>query len=313
MRRIFETPRVHPGPPVEAVMAQASRPSTLARFGVVALLVVLVAYPGGAFSQPARQDGPSLTCQAIEEFLRTAKIGKKRVTPVGVTQPLRATLDDGKMEHDASIQVVDVEEGGVQTGRGVEANFRDTWKFNVAAYELAKMLGLNMVPPYVERKIDGQPGSLSWWITDAIMERDREAKKLVPADVEPFMKQGFAAIVFHELIRDTDANKSNILITPDWQLWMIDFTRAFREDKTLLYPKTLKMSDRKLLANMRGLTEATVKQKLGRWLGRAEVTGLLARRDLIVAFFDKEIAEKGEAAVLYDLPRMNEPCGTGLK
>jgi hypothetical protein len=235
------------------------------------------------------------------------------VTPVGVTQPLRATLDDGKLQHDASIQVVDVEEGGVQTGRGVEANFRDTWKFNVAAYELAKMLGLNMVPPYVERKVDGQQGSLSWWITDAIMERDRDAKKLVPADVEPFVMQSYAAAVFHELIRDTDANKSNVLITPDWQIWMIDFTRAFRENRTLLYPKNLRMCDRKLLASMRGLTEAALKQKLGRWLGRAEISGLLARRDLIVAFFDREIAEKGEAAVLYDLPRMSEPCGTGLK
>jgi hypothetical protein len=73
------------------------------------------------------------------------------------------------------------------------------------------------------------------------------------------------------------------------------------------------MCDRKLLASMRGLTEAALKQKLGRWLGRAEISGLLARRDLIVAFFDREIAEKGEAAVLYDLPRMSEPCGTGLK
>jgi hypothetical protein len=293
-------------------MTETSTSSPIARI-VAAALVAFVSYPGAASPQAARQDGPSLTCPAIEEFLRTAKVTRKRVTPVGVTQPLRATLDDGKLQHDGSIQVVDVEEGGVQTGRGVEANFRDTWKFNVAGYELAKLLGLNMVPPYVERKIDGQQGSLSWWIADAIMERDRDAKKLVPADVEPFVKQGLAAIVFHELIRDTDANKSNILITPDWQLWMIDFTRAFREDKTLLYPKTLKMCDRKLLANMRGLTEAALKQKLGRWLGRAEISGLLARRDLIVAFFDREIAEKGEAAVLYDLPRMSEPCGTGLR
>ena len=43
-----------------------------------------------------------------------------------------------------------------------------------------------------------------------------------------------------------------------------------------------------------------------------EIDGLLARRDKIVAFFDKEIAAKGEAAVLFDLPRSGQPCGVGL-
>jgi hypothetical protein len=118
--------------------------------------------------------------------------------------------------------------------------------------------------------------------------------------------------VFHELIRDTDANKTNILITKDWRMWMIDFSRAFREEKTLLYPKMLVMCDRRLLANLRALNEADMKLKLGRWLEKREIEGVLARRDLIVKFFEKEIADKGEDKVLYDLPQMTEPCGTGL-
>ena len=40
---------------------------------------------------------------------------------------------------------------------------------------------------------------------------------------------------------------------------------------------------------------------------------LSARRDLIVQFFDKEVAAKGEGAVLYDLPRSSETCGAGLQ
>ena len=43
---------------------------------------------------------------------------------------------------------------------GLELNFRDSWKYNVAGYELAKILELNMVPPYVERKLGGQQASL---------------------------------------------------------------------------------------------------------------------------------------------------------
>ena len=40
---------------------------------------------------------------------------------------------------------------------------------------------------------------------------------------------------------------------------------------------------------------------------------LLARRDKIVKFFEDQIAAKGEAAVLFDLPRVGQACGIGLK
>jgi hypothetical protein len=282
--------------------------------------LVVVAFPGlwrpvGALPQVAPGAAPALTCAAIEEFLKTAKIGRKRDSPAGVTAPPRAILDDGKIQHEASIQTVDVSEAMMQTERGPEQNFRDTWKFNVAGYELAKMLQLNMVPPYVERKVNGDPASLSWWIPDAMMERDRDRKKIMAPDLQAWVFQGMAANVFHELIFDTDANKTNILITitPQWRMWLIDFSRAFRTTKALLYPKMLAMADRKLLANLRGLTDASLKDKLGRWLGKWEIEGILARRDLIVKLFDKLIAEKGEAQVLYDLPQMSEPCGTGLQ
>ena len=87
--------------------------------------------------------------------MKTAKIGRPRDIPVGVTTPQRATLDGGSLRHDAAIQTADVHQPTYTTMRGTELNFRDTWKFNVAGYELAKMLQLNMVPPYVERRYSG--------------------------------------------------------------------------------------------------------------------------------------------------------------
>jgi hypothetical protein len=295
-------------------MAPASRRLTFVLACVAVTSLVVPPLSGEARRQAPAPPGPALGCAAIEEFLRTAKIGKRRDSPVGVTVPSRATLDDGKIQHDASIQAVDRTEAALMTDRGLEQNFRDSWKFNVAGYELAKMLELNMVPPYVARKVGGQEASLSWWINDTMMEKERGEKKLMPPNIEAWVKQGLAANVFHELIRDTDANKTNILIktSPEWRMWMIDFSRAFREEKSILYPKMLVMCDRKLLANMRALTEAGLKQKLGKYLEKREIEGLLARRDLIVKFFEKEIAEKGEANVLYDLPQMSEPCGTGM-
>jgi hypothetical protein len=70
--------------------------------------------------------------------------------------------------------------------------------------------------------------------------------------------------------------------------------------------------DRRLLAKMKELNSEVLKEKMRRYLTGTEIDGLLARRDKIVKFFEDEVAKKGEAAVLFDLPRVGQPCGVGL-
>jgi hypothetical protein len=222
-------------------------------------------------------------------------------------------LDNGTLQHEALIQTVDIKKTTFEGTRGTELNFRDAWQFNVAGYELAKMLKLNMVPPYVERRVGGKDASVSWWVNDAMMEKDRFQKKLQPPQPMKWTEQLSAARIFHELIADTDFNMTNLLIAKDWRIWMIDFTRAFRMTKTINNPKQLTRADRTLLTSMRELTLDGVRQTLGRWLTKNELEGLVARRDRIVQFFDKEVAAKGEGAVLYDLSRSSETCGAGLQ
>jgi len=277
------------------------------------VLAALAIWPGGAATQAPRPATVRLGCAEIEAFLKTARVGTQHEIPVGVTVPSRATLDNGTLRHDASIQTVDIHAPTYQTPRGTELNFRDSWKFNVAGYELAKLLELNMVPPYVERRIGGGPASLSWWIDDAMMERDRVRKSLTPPDLTRWNAEMHAARLFHELIADSDFNMTNTLIAPGWRVWMIDFTRAFRLVKALQYPNEVRVVDRKLLANLRALNRDQLQQRLGRWLSRPEIDAVLARRDLLVRAVESEIAAKGEAAVLYDLARVAEPCGAGLE
>ena len=70
--------------------------------------------------------------------------------------------------------------------------------------------------------------------------------------------------------------------------------------------------DRTLLGRIRALNRDEMRKNLGKWLTNDEVDAVLARRDVLVGILDKHIAAKGEGAVLYDLPRVNEPCGAGL-
>ena len=120
-------------------------------------------------------------------------------------------------------------------------------------------------------------------------------KKIVPPDKDAWSRQYIIMQVFDELIFNTDRNATNILYDKDWRLWMIDHTRAFRVSTSLRTPKSLEKCDRVLLTKMKGLQEDTVRKELGGWLRPMEIKGLLARRDKIVAFF-----EKGGDARLYD-------------
>ena len=96
-----------------------------------------------------------------------------------------------------------------------------------------------------------------------MMEFDRHEKKIpVPQqELDSYNKQMYAVRVWHQLIYDTDPNLTNLLITKDWQLWIIDFTRAFRLHKDLRDPKDLVQCDRRLLARLRALDKDVLKEK----------------------------------------------------
>jgi hypothetical protein len=111
----------------------------------------------------------------------------------------------------------------------------------------------------------------------------------------------FVVRVFDQLIFNTDRNLQNLLISKDWQLWMIDHTRAFRLYTDLREKKNLEKCDRQLLERLRGLNVETLKP-LVPYLNSQEIKGLLGRRDKIVSFFESEMKSKGESAVLYDRP-----------
>jgi hypothetical protein len=105
--------------------------------------------------------------------------------------------------------------------------------------------------------------------------------------------------VFTALLRDTDRNLGNVLITPEWKVMMIDFTRAFRLQPELQHTKDLHRLDRALLSKLEALEPKAVKTAVGDWLTMAEIEAMMKRRDLLVAHFKKLIAEIGEDKVLY--------------
>ena len=267
--------------------------------GVVAVLVV-------AFStvERAAQIGvspkPALDAQAMETFLLKARIIKERQAPVGVTGSRLVTLTDGAITHDAHVQTVDVSQKVFQAGKNTELNFKDTYRYNVAAYRVAQLIGLSTVPMSVKRIVDGKEASMTWWVDDIAMdEKARLKARNFGPDPARTDRQIQTMRVFDELIQNKDRNQGNILWDRQWTLWLIDHTRAFRLEKKLLKPERLLRCDRRLFERLKTMTAESLKDATGDFLTRYEQEALLARRDRIVKLYSDRIAKQGEAAVLY--------------
>ena len=290
-------------------MRLARRTAFLGRFALVS--VISSAVPLWAAQDAAVLTQPVLSDAQQEQFLLNAKILKTRDINKGVTGAKRATLSDGQLTHDAQIQTVDISKFVFTPDKGqTELNFRDTYRFNVAAYRLARLLGLDNVPVSVERRVDRGQASMTWWVDDVLMEERERLKRIklktVPAEWNPNRTAGYIHVmrVFDELISNSDRNVGNQLWSSDGKLWMIDHTRTFRFNTTLKTPRLLERCDRTLLAGMRGLTEESVVSVVGKTLTKDEIKTMLTRRDLIVKLFEEKIAARGrDATVLYDLDR----------
>lgn len=274
---------------------------------VVSLLLaglLLVCQPAAAQNAAAAAP-PSLTQAEIRDFLLTAKVIRSRDTSKGVTSPKRLTLTNGTLTHDAAFQAIDEHQqvaslAGGGRSAAVEMNFVDAYRYNIAAYELAGLLGLDyMMPVHVERRWDGKKGSLSWWVDVIMDEGERLKRKIQPPNATDWNQQMYRMRVFAALTRDTDRNTGNVLITPEWKVMMIDFTRAFRLQTELLYANDLAKIDRALLPRLEALTKDSVKGAVKDQLTGPEIDAVMKRRGVIVAHFKKLVADLGEKAVLY--------------
>jgi hypothetical protein len=268
-----------------------------------ALTIWINASPSLAIAQSAAATvGPGLSPEEMEAFLLNARIVRTRTTDTGINNTSRATLSDGHFTHDAHIQTVDISRSTFVPQRGpTEINFKDSYRYNIAAYRLARLLGLNHVPMSVERNVGRTTGAVTWWVDDVLMDEGVRFKQGAPKEwnASRTASQIHIVRVFDELIANQDRNAGNLLWTKDGKMWMIDHTRAFRLAPGLKNPKLLERCEKDLLAALRGLTLDNVTAAVGDSLWKTEVEALLRRRTEIVRLFETMIKDRGERFVLY--------------
>ena len=65
---------------------------------------------------------------------------------------------------------------------GVYRGFRESYKAEIAAYEVDKLLKMDMVPPTVERQLEGHNGAAQLWVENIVDSRPpmHLARPIVP-------------------------------------------------------------------------------------------------------------------------------------
>ena len=135
-----------------------------------------------------------------------------------------------------------------------------------------------------------------------MMETERMERRLSPPDTRFWAMQHQMMNIFDQLIHNDDRNAGNILFDADWNLWLIDHTRAFRTSPELTEKENIRFCERKVWNKLKNLTDSELSASLEDYLSPTQIKALLQRRALLVEHLLALIKERGESVVLFDYP-----------
>jgi hypothetical protein len=239
-----------------------------------------------------------------ESFLREAEIVDRvqMEREEGVTRPWKLTLRRGEVVRYALWK----------DASGIRGGFWEGWKYEIAAYLLDKRLGVGMVPPTVEKALDGRPGSCQLWIEGAALYGDMLAARqgLESFRSEGWKRAGYVAQLFDDIVGNEDRHTRNVLVTADFRAILIDHSRTFRtmksfvegvpfSDKNVPPANLLRKLPRGLVQSVRDLSEGGLREAVGDLLSEEEIRAVLSRREILLLEIGKVFGRFGEADVLY--------------
>jgi hypothetical protein len=234
-------------------------------------------------------------------FLRTARvIGEKNLAD-GINHSLKLTLERNGIRANAIFRTVEDVPAFVDDRRPNLTGARDSFMFEVAAYELSLALGLDRVPPVVLRDYQGRHGSLQLWIESAMTEAAliRSGRDDITPARRQYQKE--AMRVFDQLILNWDRHQANSLYDTFGKLWFIDHTRSFMSQRDAPGIDKIAVCDGDLLARLKALDRKEVFEQLRPYLSSMQIETMMRRRDKLVARIESMIEERGREHVLYSL------------
>ena len=236
------------------------------RFPNVILLAVLLQVLA-AHGLPASSQAGAKTWvgryQEFEEYLRTAECVSMQT--FDAIKASRCTLPPGGPIARMAWRYQDA----------VVRGFHERYKTEIAAYELDKLLKLDMVPPSVDRQIQGNTGAAQQWVEGALAVRVEELPDS-PHRAE-WENQLARMTMFDNLIGNRDRNLGNMIRDVEWNLILLDHSRAFSPGTDL--PQKMTRIDSALWKKIEGLSQKQLVAALNKWIDETAIRAILDRRE----------------------------------
>lgn len=218
----------------------------------------------------------------FEAFIRDAPIERIEEVPIGVTHPKRAYFKPGGLVASVAWKILPP---------GRPSGYWESYKSEIAAYELDKLLDMGMVPVSVEKKWNHETAAAILWLSPIHSWKEMEPKPK-PAK---WVRQVSRMKMFDNFICNKDRNAGNLLVDDDWNLYLIDHSRAFITDKDMAVK--MQSVDQEFWQRIQALDEEKLTGALGKWVDKAGIRAMLARRERMKTEIDKLVAANGEANV----------------
>ena len=250
------------------------------------------------------RDGQPLPFASDEEvvaFLQTAQVVSMERLDAGINKPYKVLLEQNSMLVHAVFRDVKSRKPQAKVRGSVRIDYRDDAIFEVAAYELNRLLGLRIVPPAVVRQIDGKQGSLQLWVEGAMTESKRLKEKLMPPNLLQWSQMRQIRYIFDELVHNEDRNLGNLLIDSDWRVWLIDHTQCFHPYARIYYRDRLSHISNQLWSALKETPPDLVRRRMADYLTAGQIDALLGRWRLLMEHYSDQIEELGPKRVLFSL------------
>ena len=247
--------------------------------------------------------GVPLRGEEAEAFLTEAEVvgEPEEFDEAAITGPVRVSLTDGSRTFRAVFKHEETRypEFRFSDGREVE-NARDSFRHEIAAYRLDQMLGLDIVPPCVERKINSHTGSLCFWVEGSMTEAERREGGLQPSDPTWYKGQLREIELFQQFIADLDySDLRNLVVDEKLRIHKVDSSMAFDPDPNLMTGLYSSRLSRRLIEALEALDKKQLNESLKPWLHKDQLSGLWERRKRILKRAEQLIDDYGEERTLY--------------
>ncbi len=249
-------------------------------------------YAEGPSFEPTKITPVDESREDVEYYLKNAAIVNvyKGAVP-GRTAAWKIGLDDGEIKRNAMFKTVDDRR---------PAPLPESYKYELAAYAMDKLLDFQKIPPILERKIEDTWGSLQIRIENCMTLDEQRRNDLAPPDSHAFKNALDEINIFENLVYNERKELDDILIHKEsWKIYRVDFSEAFDTSPDLIPEQKITRCSKTLYNNLKELSDEMIKARLAIFLNEAEIDALLKRKALIINTLNRLIKEKGKEAVLF--------------